>query len=260
MLNQHFVKQGIKEVSIENYIRDSFPAGDYSQILLQRTPLGLKIVIFTNKPGRIIGRGGRNIDKIHESLKNRFKLENPQIDIKAIAHPDLDAKIVSKQIASALERGYNYKKLGNIFLKRIMDAGAIGTQIVVSGKLGGSKSRTGKFIKGYIKHCGDPAKRLVDFGFYEAQTRPGKIGVTVKIMKEFQDITGEMKDVEYFKSLSGRKEIEEPEEASETEESGTIKNIKNIKKAGGGATSDKKKAKTAKEKPKTKKGAKPKKK
>ena len=120
MLNDYFIKQSIREVELEDYIKVNFPAGDYSDILIQRTPLGLKIIIYTNKPGRIIGKGGKNIEKIGDSLKEKFGLENPQIDIKSVRHPDLDPKIVAKQIASALERGYNYKKIGNVFLKRIL--------------------------------------------------------------------------------------------------------------------------------------------
>ncbi len=191
MIKQYFVKQAIKEVELEQFIRNSFPEGDYSKIVLQRTPLGLKVVIFTNKPGRIIGRGGRNIDLINRALKERFEMENPQIDIKSVENPDLDANIVAKQIASALERGFNYKKIGNVFLKRVMEAGAIGVQIIISGKLGGAMSRMSKFMAGYIKHSGQGVIDLVDKGFYEALPRLGKIGITVRIMKEYEDITGE---------------------------------------------------------------------
>jgi len=193
MLNKYFVNQGIKETQIEEFIRKQFPSGDYSRIDLERTPLGLKVVIYTNKPGRIIGRGGRNINDMTDALKERFNLENPQLDVKSIDNPNLDANIVAKQITSALERGYNFKKIGNLAIKRIMGSGAVGAQIIVSGKLGGSKGLTGKFTEGYLKHCGDPAKRLVDYGFYEAHTRPGKIGVKVKIMKEFYDVSGQLK-------------------------------------------------------------------
>ncbi len=204
MMNEYFVKQAIKEVELEKFITDSFPQGDYSKIVLQRTPLGLKVVIYTNKPGRIIGKGGRNIELITQALKQKFGLENPQIDIKSIENPDLDAKIVAKQIASALERGYNYKKIGNVFLKRIMDAGAIGAEIIISGKLGGAMSRMGKFIDGYIKHSGQGVIDYVDKGFYEALPKLGKIGVTVKIMKVFEDITGELKDIKFFREKKSK--------------------------------------------------------
>ena len=194
MLNEYFIKQGIKESQIEEFIRKEFPLGDYSRTEIQRTPLGIKIIIYTNKPGRIIGKGGKNINDMTEAVKQRFGLDNPQLDVKVIRNPNLDPRIVAKQIASALEKGYNFKKIGNLTMKRIMDSGAIGAQIIISGKLGGGKGITGKFQEGYLKHCGEPARTLVDYGFEEAQTRPGKIGIKVKIMREFQDITGKVRD------------------------------------------------------------------
>jgi len=183
LMKKFFVDYSIKKIKIEEFIKKYFPEESYSKIELERTPLGVKIVIYTDKPGRIIGSGGRKINEMTDRLKEEFKLENPQVDVKSIEHPDLDAKIIAKKITSALERGYNYKKIGNIMMKKIMDAGAVGVEIVIAGKLGGSKGRTGKFIQGYMKHCGQPAKELVDYGFEEAETKPGKIGVKVKIMK-----------------------------------------------------------------------------
>ena len=143
--NTYFIKQSIREVSLDEFIRQNFPSTDYSDIELQRTPLGIKIIIYTHKPGRVIGRSGSKINRMSELLKNKFELDNPQLDVKSIPNPDLDAKIVAKQIRLSLERGYNYKKIGNLSLKRIMDAGAIGAELTISGKLGGSKGRVGKF-------------------------------------------------------------------------------------------------------------------
>jgi len=217
MLKQYFVNQGIKEAQIEEFIKKKFPTGDYSRIDLERTPLGLKIVIYTNKPGRIIGRGGKNINDMTDALKERFKLENPQLDVKAVENANLDASIVAKQISSALERGYNYKKIGNLSLKRIMGAGALGAQIIISGKLGSSKGLIGKFTEGYLKHCGQPAKENVDYGFQEANTRPGKIGIKVKIMKEFVDISGRVLKKDDFAKHKARI-TEETAEEKETEE------------------------------------------
>lgn len=245
MLNEYFIKQGIKEAQIEEFIRSNFPLGDYSKTELQRTPLGIKIIIYTNKPGRIIGRGGKNIDAITEAVKKRFDLENPQVDVKTIENPNLDAKIIAKQTSSALEKGYNYKKIGNLTIKRIMDAGAIGAEIIISGKLGGSKGLTSKFTAGYLKHSGMPSKELVDVGFEEAQTRPGKIGVKVKIMKEFQDICGERR-----RTREPEPKEEKPAEEKKEEEK-KPKPKKKAKPAKRGRSA-KKKAKTVK-KPKAKK-------
>jgi small subunit ribosomal protein S3 len=183
LMKKFFVDYAVRKMRIEAFIKKYFPEESYSKIDLERTPLGIKIIIHTDKPGRIIGSGGRKINEMTDRLKTEFKLENPQVDVKSIERPDLDAKIIAKKITTALEKGYNYKKIGNIMLKRVMDSGAVGVEIVIAGKLGGSKSRTGKFIQGYMKHCGQPAKELVDSAFEEAQTKPGKIGVKVKIMK-----------------------------------------------------------------------------
>ena len=108
MLKKYFVKQGIKEAEIEEYIRTAFPLGDYSRTELQRTPLGIKVVIYTNKPGRIIGKGGKNINDITEGIKKRFDLENPQVDVKMVENPNLDARIIAKQITSALPPAQGY--------------------------------------------------------------------------------------------------------------------------------------------------------
>jgi small subunit ribosomal protein S3 len=193
MIRDYFIKQGIKESEMEDFIRKNFPLGDYSRTEIVRTPLGTKIIIYTNKPGRIIGRGGKNINDITEAIKTRFKLENPQVDVKTIENPNLDAKIVAKQIASALERGYNNKKIANLTVKRVMESGAIGIEIVISGKITGSKAMISKVIQGYLKHSGEPSQTLVDEGFEVSNTKPGVIGIRVKIMKEFQDITGEIR-------------------------------------------------------------------
>lgn len=191
LMKNFFVNYAMRKIQIERFIRKYFPNESYSKIELERTPLGVKIVIHTDRPGRIIGAGGGKINEMTDMLKTRFKLDNPQVDVKSIEKPDLDSSIIAKRITSALERGFKYKKIGNVMLKRIMDAGAVGAEIIIAGKLGGSKGRVGKFTDGYLKHCGQPAKELVDYGFEEANTRPGKIGVKVKIMKSIPLIAKE---------------------------------------------------------------------
>ncbi len=216
LMKKFFVDYSVRKMKIEDFIRQYLPDESYSKITLERTPLGIKIVIHTDKPGRIIGSGGRKINEMTDRLRERFKLENPQVDVKSIDKPDLDAKIIAKRIVMALEKGYNYKKIGNIMLKRVMDAGAVGTEIIIAGKLGGSKGRTGKFLAGYLKHCGQPAKELVDYGFEEADTKPGKIGVKVKIMKSVPVIATDKPPEQKRKNKSGETKIKK--EGAETAE------------------------------------------
>ena len=253
MLNEYFIKHSIKEAQIEDFIRSEFPMGDYSKTELQRTPLGIKIIIWTNKPGKIIGRGGKTINEMTEALKTWFNLENPQLDVKVIEKPDLDSKIVAKQIASALERGYNHKKIGNLTIKRVMNAGAIGVEIIISGKLGGAYARTEKFIDGFIKHCGQPSKELIDEGFEEANTKPGKIGVSVRIMKEFMHISGERTKTRYLEEKPAKRPEEVKEEKKPKEKKARAKPKKKAKTPEKKESKAKKKTENTKSEPKVKK-------
>jgi small subunit ribosomal protein S3 len=231
LMKNFFVDYIIKKRKIENFIRENFPNESYSRIELERTPMGVKTIIYTDNPGRIIGSGGRKINEMTEILKTKFNLENPQIDVKSIHNPDMDAQIVAKRIASALERGYNYKKIGNIMMKRVMGSGAKGVEIVIAGKLGGSKGRTGKFIEGYLKHCGDPAKKLVDHGFAEAITKPGKIGIKVKIMMSVPIISEDVPQKE--KPKESHEPEKKPEKKAEAkEEKAEYREKKSEKKEG----------------------------
>ncbi|MBI1971788.1 MAG: 30S ribosomal protein S3 [Candidatus Aenigmarchaeota archaeon] len=177
-----FVKEGIRSVFIEEYLKSQFQRADYSHIEVSRTPLGTRIIIYANRPGIVIGRGGEKIKAITAHLRDHFKLDNPQLDVKEVRDPDLDAQIIARQIASSLERGLNHKRVANMTIKRVMDSGAVGIQIRISGKLGGEKSRTEKFMQGYLQHSGETADRLVSKGKAEALLKPGKAGVQVKIM------------------------------------------------------------------------------
>ncbi len=209
-MKKFFINKGINQVKLINFIKKNFSSTQFSEIKIQKTPLGTKIIIYANNPGRIIGKGGAQIRKITEEIKTKFEIENPELDIRPVENPDLNAKIIAKQIASALERGYNYKKIGNLALKRIMDAGAVGAEIRLAGKLAGKeRGRIQRFVSGNVKHCGEIAKRLVDEGYAETTVKLGKIGITVKIMKNYENII-EAKEEKLEEEL-----IEKPPETEE---------------------------------------------
>jgi small subunit ribosomal protein S3 len=147
-----------------------------------KTPMGTQIVLKAEKPGMVIGKGGENIRKITTALEEKFDLEDPQIDVQEVDEPDLNARIVADRLANALERGWYFRKAGHTTLERIMDAGARGAEIVLSGKVTGARSRVEKFNDGYIKHNGEPAEDIVDHGQGVAVMKLGTIGVDVKII------------------------------------------------------------------------------
>jgi len=179
-----FVKEGIKEAEVEEFLAKRFDKAGYSHTEIQRTPLGTRIVVYAHKPGLVIGRSGKRIYEISDEIKAKFGFENPLVDVKEVENPMLDAKIVSKRIASALEGGINFKKVANFYLDKVMEAGATGISIKIAGKLAGSeRSRFQKFKRGFVAYSGDYADTLVDKGYATASIKPGSIGIQVKIMK-----------------------------------------------------------------------------
>ena len=200
-----FVKEGIRRMEIEEYLEKEFSRAGYSHSEVQRTPLAVRIIIFAHKPGIIIGRGGRNIDMITDVLKNRFKIENPQLDIQEVAEPDLDPHIVAKQIALGIEKGLNYKRVVNMMMQRVMEAGAVGVAFRVAGKVGGEMSRIEKFSSGYLKYAGDDADSKVKRAHTTAQLKLGTIGIGVRILVDRPE---ELESLEKIRSSELPKEEE----------------------------------------------------
>jgi small subunit ribosomal protein S3 len=149
---------------------------------MNRTPMGTQITVYAEKPGMVIGKGGKLIRKITRDLDRRFHLDNPQIDVQDVGKGDLNSQVVANRLASSLERGWYFRKAGQSMLRRVMDSGARGCEIVISGKLTGPRSRTEKFIAGYIKHSGKPAIDIVDKGYSIAIKKLGVIGCQVRII------------------------------------------------------------------------------
>ena len=118
-LEKKFVKESIRNLDVEEFLSKEFERAEYSHCDIQRTPLSIRITVFANKPGLIIGRGGKNIEHITNVLKERFGFENPQLDVQEVREPDLDPFIISRWIASSIERGVNYKRIVNIAISRI---------------------------------------------------------------------------------------------------------------------------------------------
>lgn len=179
---KQFIVEAQKRSEIEEYLAKEFSRAGYSHSEIARTPLAMRITIWAHKPGMIIGRGGKNIDALTELLKQRFGIQNPQLEVQEVQEPDLDAEIVAKQIAAAIERGLKHKRIAQFAMQRVMDSGAAGVAIRIAGKLGGEISRIDKFSTGYLKYSGEPAERDVKVGYASAQVKLGTVGVQVRIM------------------------------------------------------------------------------
>jgi len=177
-----FIKQGLKRAELEEYLEKELERSGYGGVDIRRIPTGTRVALYVERPGMVIGRKGRSIKQLTDELAQKYGLENPQVEVVEIKVPELSAPVMAKRIAFALERGINYRRVGYTTLRRIMRAGAKGAEIVISGKLSGERSRTGRFYDGYLKKAGEPALKFVSYGFAVAKLKPGVIGVKVKIM------------------------------------------------------------------------------
>ena len=178
-----FIKLKKEEYGIKEYIKRNLGKGKISRLDIEYTPVGEKIVISTARPGLVIGRKGEKIEELTSVLRNRFKLENPHIEIKEIKNPLFDSQLVADEIAMALERMGNlkFKVIAYKKLQEIMHAGALGCEIRMSGKLPSDRAKSWRFAEGYLKKSGEPSKE-VDRAQSTSLTKLGITGIKVAIM------------------------------------------------------------------------------
>ncbi len=190
MIERKFVHMKKDEFATKEFVMKQLGKGKISSVILERTPVGEKITVRTSKPGLVIGQRGEKIAELTRFLKEHFKMENPHIEILEITNPYLDAKTVADEIALALERfgSIRFKIVAYKTLQRIKDAGALGAEIRLSGKLPGERAKSWRFAFGYLKKTGDVA-RVVSRAEIAAQTVPGAIGVKVAIMPPNTGVT-----------------------------------------------------------------------
>lgn len=184
MIERKFVQQNMKELQILEYIDHNLGKVGHSYTKLKKTPLGEKVVIYAFRPGLIVGKGGAAIKKLTKVLKTEFNLENPQVEINEVDNINLDAKIIAERIANSLERfGSNrFKGIMHKTMTEVMSAGALGVEIILSGKIPGARAKSWRSYQGYLKKCGDVAITGVHTAKTEARLKSGIIGIQIRIM------------------------------------------------------------------------------
>jgi len=184
--------------------------------------MGEKVIIYASRPGLVVGREGQNIKRLTNLLKKKFKLENPQIEINEVEDISLDANIIAEKIASSLERFgiTKFKGVGHKVMQEVMNAGARGIEIIISGKVPSARAKRWRFYQGYLKKCGDIAIEGVRKAYKIAQLKSGIIGIQVRIMPPETKLPDEIKLTSEIQKEEGKEEAEEKkkeEEAGEKE-------------------------------------------
>ncbi len=184
VVERKFISDLIIKRRISKYMEERLSKAGFSRVEIQKTPIITRITPYVMNPGRVIGRGGETIDSLTETMKKRFKLENPQISVAEVGNPKLEPRLVAKSIANSLERGINPRRLIHTAIKEIMQNGALGAEIIAKGKLAakGARAKKLKVRLGYLPKSGNSAK-LVDVAQIASYPKYGAIGVTVRIVQ-----------------------------------------------------------------------------
>ena len=218
---KHFIDESVKKTEIDEFLRNEFERAGYGGVSITKTPLGTHIVVYTMRPGLVIGRGGETIRELARVLEEKFGLPNPQISVAEIEIPELNAYVVASRIASALKRGVHYRRSGYWALNQVMEAGALGAEIIISGKLRTDRARYEKFRVGYMPKSGEPARKYLRKAEVSVQLKPGILGVKVRIMPPDAKFPDQVQITEE-EIVEEEKETETAnvvtEEAEETEE------------------------------------------
>ncbi|WP_148688967.1 30S ribosomal protein S3 [Methanopyrus sp. SNP6] len=192
-VHKKFVQYGMLKTELDEYLEQELNRAGYGGMRLQRVPNATKIIAYVERPAIAIGRRGRNIRRVEEEVQERFPLlGRVSIEVKELPSPELNPRVVARRLASALERGIHFRRAAYGALRRIMNAGAKGAMIILSGKLIGARARTEKFVEGAVKYCGEPGDEYMIEGYVQAVTKPGAIGVTVRIMPPDVELPDEL--------------------------------------------------------------------
>jgi len=240
MIEKKIVAGKKTEFAVKEYIKEKLGKGKISKIEIERTPIGERVIIYTGRPGQVIGKGGEMIQDLTVSIKKQFKMENPRIEIADIKDVEFDAQTTADQIAMAIERfgPSSFKIIAYKAMDRLKRAGALGAEIVLGGKLPSERARTWRFSYGYLKKTGETD--IVNSAQAVAQTKPGVVGVKVSIVPKDAIISDrinvesgkiiteavketEVKVEEKKKAKRGRKKKSDNEESKEVKNGDTEK-------------------------------------
>ena len=220
---KRIIQDSIERVKVDELLMEEYEQAGYGGITLTKTPLGAQINLFAMRPGRVIGKRGRAIKAASLRLETELGLPNPQITVVEVEVPEMNPQIMASRIANALERGVHFRRAIFWSLRRIMDSGAMGCEVLLKGPLRSQRSRFEKVVEGYVPKSGDPALTYVRHATMHVKMKRGVLGVTVSIVPpdaKFPDKVNldELPEIEYQPPMVVKPETPEAEAKPAAEE------------------------------------------
>ncbi|SRR5579875_385896 len=216
---KNVIQDSYKLMLLKDYLRRAIKEAGFSEVDIQKTPTGTRVGLHVTRPGIVIGRKGGGIRDLTKVLEKDFGLKSPQISVIEIPKPELEPSVMCNRMSQHLARGTAFRRAVMWTLQTIMDAGAMGVQITISGKLRGERSSFEKHSKGILPRAGYQAGVVVAEDIAHVETKMGLIGVRIRIARKEMHIPEfEMRTAKDMASRRAAAKLEEKETSDEVPE------------------------------------------
>ena len=181
---KNVINDSYKIMLLKDYLREAIKEAGFSDVDIQKTPTGTRVTLHVTRPGIVIGRKGAGIRDLTKALEKDFGLKSPQISVIEIDKPELHPSVMCNRMSQHLARGTAFRRAVMWTMQTIMNAGAMGVQITISGKLRGERSSFEKHHKGILQRAGHHADVVVSEDIVHVNTKMGLIGVRIRIARK----------------------------------------------------------------------------
>jgi small subunit ribosomal protein S3 len=178
---KNVMKNNYRNMELDEYLSATLKDAGYGGVDVQKTPIGTRITLYVTRPGLVIGRKGVGIKDVTSKLETKFGLTNPQISVMEVQVPELNPKIMCNRIAQLIERGTAFRRACLWTINTISNAGALGAEVTVSGKLRSERAHFEKHSVGVIPKSGDMAEKVVKVGVTHVLSKMGLMGIQLRI-------------------------------------------------------------------------------
>lgn len=178
---KNVMKNSYRNMEINEFLRQELKDAGFGGVEIQKTPVGARITVYVTRPGLVIGRKGTGIKDLMAKLDQKFGMQNPQISVLEVTAPELNPDIMCNRIAQLIERGTAFRRASMWTLNTIMNAGALGVEVVISGKLRTERAHFEKHTVGVVPKSGDIAGQIVKTGITHVLTKMGLMGIQLRI-------------------------------------------------------------------------------
>src|SRR5919202_1977970 len=178
---KNVINNNFRNMELNEFLAQSLKDAGYGGVEVQKTPVGARITVYVTRPGLVIGRKGTGIKDLMARLEQKFGLQNPQISVLEVTTPELNPNIMCNRIAQLIERGTAFRRASMWALNTVMNSGALGVEVEISGELRTERAHFEKHTIGVVPKSGDMAGHIVNTGITHVLTKMGLMGIQLRI-------------------------------------------------------------------------------